>query len=51
MRASIGGLLDEEEAHLSGGLEQGRVILAVNDLSMVDFFRMQVGDADQPIKT
>jgi len=46
VRASIGGLLEEEEAHLMGGLmgglEPGRVILAVNDLSMVDFFKMQV---------
>ena len=26
----------------TGGMEPGRVILAVNDMSMVDFFRMQV---------
>ena len=50
MRASLGDQYEAEmEMGHTGGMEPGRVILAVNDMSMVDFFRMQVGVGRRPL--
>ena len=55
MRASLGGPDEHNDVGMKGtaggaGLEPGRVILCVPDMSLVDFFREQFSQLPAPVE-